>query len=502
MVSRKLHSHYSSSILIEDISDHFPSLVLLHNQKCKKKESRIIHTREINDTKISKINTELTNIDWTEKLSDLNADSAFCCFHKKLVETIETEIPEKTKTINYKRTIRDPWLTTSLLKCLKRQHHLYQQTLRKKDTELIEKYRNYRKTLKKIIRYCKSQYYLDRCMEFKNNSKKLWAMINKVISKSNHKSDSIDKIKVGSTYKTDPKSITTSFCNHFANVGKNYANKISRSNKKIENYLRNIEINKHSLFLTPVTEEDLLRLINALPNKLSSGFDNINNVLLKQLSSSLLKPMTICVNKSLSDGQFPNSMKLADVYPLFKSKDRSDTTNYRPISLLLTLSKLLEKVVYEKVYQFLTDTNQIYSSQYGFRSGHSCENAIGELLSAVLKGYQSNKYTLGLFLDLSKAFDTLQHSILLEKLHYYGIRGTALNWFQSYLTERKMRVKCCVTNTGQIEYSDYEPVTFGTPQGSCLGPLIYLIFTNDLATNLSFCNSIMFADEHHFVQNP
>ena len=148
--------------------------------------------------------------------------------------------------------------------------------------------------------------------------------------------------------------------------------------------------------------------------------------------------MTICVNKSLSEGLFPNTMKLADVYPLFNSKDKSDTNNYRPISLLLTLSKLLEKVVYEKVYQFLTDTNQIYSSQYGFRSGHSYENAIGELLSAVLKGYQSNKYTVSLFLDLSKAFDTLQHSILLEKLQYYGIRGTALDWFRSYLSERKM----------------------------------------------------------------
>ena len=271
--------------------------------------------------------------------------------------------------------------------------------------------------------------------------------------------------------------------------------KIGKSNKKMENYLRNIEINKHSLFLTPIVENELHSLINALPNKLTSGFDNINNMLLKQLSSSVLKPMTICVNKSLSEGLFQQSMKLADVYPLFKSKEKSDTNNYRPISLLLTLSKLLEIVVHEKVYQFLSDTNKIYSSQCGFRSGHNCENAIGELLGAILKGYQSNKYTVGLFLDLSKAFDTLQHSLLLEKLHYYRIRGIALDWFHSYLNDRKMRVKCCVTNSGQTEYSEYQTITYGTPQGLCLGPLIYLIFTNDLANNLSFCNSIMFADD-------
>ena len=390
---------------------------------------------------------------------------------------------------------REPWLTRNLLRCMRKQQILYQKTLKCKQTEVCEKYKQYRKTLKKLIRYCKSQYYLSKCVEFKTNSKKLWSMINRVISKSNHKIDSINKIKVGNIYKSDAKSITSTFCNHFANVGKNYADKIGKSNKKIEDYLRNIEINKHSLFLTPVTENELCTLINTLPNKLSSGFDNINNVLLKQLKLSLLKPMTICVNKSLSEGLFPESMKLADVYPLFKSKDKSDTNNYRPISLLLTLSKLLEKIVYGKVYHFLCETNQIYSSQYGFRSGHNCENAIGELVSAVLKGYQSNKFTIGLFLDLSKAFDTLQQSILLEKLNYYGVRGIALDWFRSYLDNRKMRVKCCVTKTGQIEYSEYQTITYGTPQGSCLGPLIYLIFTNDLANNLSFCNSIMFADD-------
>ena len=148
----------------------------------------------------------------------------------------------------------------------------------------------------------------------------------------------------------------------------------------------------------------------------------------------------------------------------------------------------------------MIETKQIYNSQYGFRSGHNCEHAVSELISAVLKGLQQKEYTLGVFLDLSKAFDTLDHQILLKKLSRYGIRGTALNWFASYLSNREIRVKCSVASTGKIEYSDYEPVHYGTPQGSCLGPLIYLIFTNDLALHVEHCNTIMFADDTTLYQ--
>ena len=193
-------------------------------------------------------------------------------------------------------------------------------------------------------------------------------------------------------------------------------------------------------------------------------------------------------------------MNMADVYPLFKSKDRTEPNNYRPISLLLTLSKLLEKFMYTRVYNFLTETDQIYYSQYGFRNGHNCEHAVSKLTSAVLKGFQQNKFTLGVFLDLSKAFDTLACQILLDKLCKYGIRGMALNWFGSYLSDQMIRVKCSVTTTGKVEYSDYEIITHGIPQGSCLGPLIYLIFTNDMAIHLEHCNSIMFADDTTLYQ--
>ena len=143
----------------------------------------------------------------------------------------------------------------------------------------------------------------------------------------------------------------------------------------------------------------------------------------------------------------------------------------------------------------MESTGQIYNSQYGFRSQHSCESAVAELTSEIVKGLQNGMYTVALFLDLLKAFDTLEHKVLLDKMYRYGIRGNSLNWFKSYLENRKIRVKCQVASSGKLEYSDYQIVNYGTPQGSCLGPLIFLIFTNNLHQHLNHCASILFADD-------
>ena len=142
------------------------------------------------------------------------------------------------------------------------------------------------------------------------------------------------------------------------------------------------------------------------------------------------------------------------------------------------------------MYNFLVETDQLYQRQYGFRSGHSCQNAISELVGTILKNQEENKLTIGVFIDLSKAFDTLSHDILLRKLHKYGIRGTALDWFKSYLSDRSMRVKI-QSNNGKIEYSSYHPLSYGTPQGSCLGPLLFLIFINDLHYSVSHGTSLV-----------
>ena len=282
---------------------------------------------------------------------------------------------------------------------------------------------------------------------------------------------------------------------YFSTVGENYANKIPTANKTIESYLGKIPININSIYLSPTDKNEIMKLIGKLENKHSSGYDKISNIILKRIQTSIATPLEIIFNKSLEFGIFPQKMKIADIFPLFKNKERNLCTNYRPISLLITVSKLLEKIVYNRVYSLLITTNQFFTSQYGFRTNHSCENAISELIGHIVKGKENNKSTACVFLDLSKAFDTIKHDVLLAKRERYGIRGVALNWFKSYLSNRKIRVKCTIESTGRTEYSKEYPISYGTPQGSCLGPLIFLLFNNDLHRAISYSNVILFADD-------
>ena len=238
---------------------------------------------------------------------------------------------------------------------------------------------------------------------------------------------------------------------------------------------------------------EIVKIIDKLPNKSSSSHDNINNILLKNIKNQIAAPLERVFNMSLEQGIFPDQIKSAEVIPLYKGKERDLCMNYRPISLLLTISKILEKIMYKRTYDFLDGNRQFYNSQYGFRSKHSCENVICELVGHVVKGHEKKEHTAAIFLDLSKAFDTLDHKLLLQKLELYGIRGTPLNWFTSYLNNRHMHVKYQGDNK-QV-FPDWQTVTHGAPQGSCLGPLLFLLFCNDLHLNLTYLSCIQFTDD-------
>ena len=495
LISSRLYGKQRSCVLLHDISDHFPSLVIIEDAWATKKSPKKVKTRTIDECNLTALKSDLSSIKWSEQLTMDNINSVYDGFMNELSNLIDEHLPVKEIILSSKQRISEPWLTKNLLKCGKTQLKLYERSLKSKNPNDIERYKQYRTVFQRIKRRCKLDYFNNQCTKFKNDTKRLWHTINNINNGNNDKSCTIDYIKKDNIIISDGSKITKEFGHYFATIGKKVSMKGGNSKKHINDYLYKIPINPKSVFLTPCTNTEINNLISQLPNKNSCGHDEITNVLLKKLGPYILEPLSLIFNMSLETGKYPDSMKLADVIPLFKGGNQHLLNNYRPISLLPTISKLLEKIMYSRIYEFLDGNNVFFTSQYGFRKKHSCEHAITELIGEICKGLENGKHTISLFIDLSKAFDTISHNILFNKLERYGIRGKALDWFKCYLTNRKMRAKCNVSSSSDTLLSPQHQLDIGTPQGSVLGPLLFLIFCNDLYLNLELCYGILFADD-------
>ena len=237
--------------------------------------------------------------------------------------------------------------------------------------------------------------------------------------------------------------------------------------------------NLNSLVLQETSRVEVEKVIKDLPNKTSHSHDKISNILLKDLGTSLSYPLSRIFNQLILQGVFPDCMKLAEVIPLYKGKEHDLIINHQTISLLMTILKLLENFFYKRMYLFLELNGTLFDHQCGFRSKRSCEQAILDLTGNVLQAHDANLKSTALFLDLSKAFDTLNHEVLLSKLDQHGIRGITNKWFSSYLSQRSLVAKIPISEC-KMTYSEPFHVTYGTAQGSCLGPLLFILFCNDI----------------------
>ena len=487
----------TSGIILDELSDHFPYFICLDNFTTKKTKpprrvkQKMNCLKAMEDMREDMIASNITNTLSSDLLTDPNEN--YNILHNHMKQLKDKHMPDKYVKFHKHRHKKNKWITTGIIRSIKFRDNLYIKVKQCNSNTL--QYANLKNNLKvfngilkRTIREAKVQYYSQLFNKYAGDIKMTWKTISEIICKSSKKRIELEKIIVGSKTVINKADICNKFNEFFCEVGPKLAANIKTDNKRgYETYLKERVMSSFTFNL--VEEGDVTKYITALRTKNSSGHDGISVKLLKFLSSAMVKPLTLIINQSLVTGIFPEKLKIAKVSPFFKKDDITIMDNYRPVSLLTATSKVFEKVAYIQLYEYFDRNNLFYPSQYGFRKIHSTELAGLELTDRILKDIDEKNVSLAIFMDLSKAFDTLNHHILLNKLNHYGITGTALKWFSSYLTERKQYVEINGTTSCSL------PLTTGVPQGSILGPLLFLIYMNDIPSAANNFEFILYADD-------
>lgn len=336
----------------------------------------------------------------------------------------------------------------------------------------------------------KRNYYSNIIMNADNKNKKLWQIVR---TKTGH-GDKMGRrisLQIDGTVVSDDKAVAESFGAHFTGVVRN---KIDQLYGHIDsgNNCTTVSLVNSSMFLWPVSEREISNIIMKLKNA-SPGLDGVPVKVLKHCHSEISQYIADILNKAIAQGVFPDGLKTSLVVPVFKRGDRSNVDNYRQITLVSAFSKIFERAVYDRVVGFLESRGLLTTCQHGFRKGRSTETATAAFVQHIADEVDRNKLVVGVFFDLSQAFDTINLSHLAEKLYYVGIRGPVNRFLVSFASERRMMVRVGGSMSRQYE------VDVGAPQGSVLGPLLFLLYVNDLPDYIDNAKVFMYADDTSVV---
>lgn len=447
------------------------------------------NSRTSRKTNYHEVTKDLSNADWTQVLKEKNVNDAVIAFNKIILDSLHKH--SHIKTISRSKFNIKPWITPGLMKCMRHRDNLHLQVRSApKDKLLNRTYTRYKNFCNNLLHKLKSEYENAQLVQNHNNPKNLWKAIKDICNIPRTLTDAQELLSIAS----DPKSSLDNCNKHFVTAGSALAesilNKLESTHERLISQFPVVYRGVNSLFLAPTDACELNYFIQNLKPDSASGLDGITPLLLKFARAALLEPLTHICNLSLVTGVFPDCWKIAVITPVHKSGSTSNPDNYRPISLLSILSKILEKVVNKRLVDFLEKYELLSSRQFGFRRGKSTEDAVQLLTETVSSHLDGGKRCIGAFLDLAKAFDTISKPILLQKLECIGIRGNALSWFASYLSNRKQCVR-----VGQYVSSELS-VEYGVPQGSILGPTLFTVYMdNILRINLASADIICYADD-------
>lgn len=489
--SNRQTNSFESGLIYSSISDHLPVFYLgVEIQNANVKID--VKKRNMSKTNIDLFKQKLLQNDWLPILNDFNPENAFSKFSTEIEKNFEKCFPFKDFKQDKRKTPLNEWMNRDLLELRKNKEKLFKCKIKNRTLESKNKFIESSRIYKAAVRDAKRNYYSNKFNEYSKDMKKTWETINTLIKKGK-KTHSLPSLFQDSNRDyTTSSDIAEGFNSFFTNVGPRLANEIPHCEKHFQDYMG--EPTDQLFVFQNITEDLIYQTLSKLQPKKSSSHDNISTKLLIEIMPCIIFPIIHLFNLSLKTGYIPNDYKRAKVIPIFKAGETNRFDNYRPISLLNAFSKLLEKIVACQMMKYLNKFKLLYEHQYGFRSGRNTSQPLIQLINKIYQGLnkQTSEYTLGVFIDLKKAFDTCNINILLRKLNHYGFQGISNKWFSSYLNGRTQYVEINGTKSGLMD------ITHGVPQGSVLGPILFLLYINDLPKATSLFSSL-FADDTIFV---
>ena len=464
------------------ISDHKP---ILSSLVVPKRELVRMNFRDFSNKNVDRLKLDLNNIfDDYFVIAGNTVDFEMNRLLEFLTDILNRYFPMKSKTVSDKH-LRLPWINNSTRGFIRFKHRLFKML---KNREIsYQFFKNYSAILKDLIAHLKKSYYDRKFGEYANDSKKTWQLINNFHGRKTLSSIGGVRDRNGLLV-DDKKSIARIFNEYFhGNISK-LRDSIPDS---FHDHIGLVCDSKVSMLLNCTTPFEVDKIISSLKNKTSI---EMPVKFIKLIRSKLIFILCDMFNMCMSRGVYPKALKISRVCPIFKSGDKSEPSNYRPISILPIFNKIFEKILYTRIFNFLESQNVLYKHQYGFRRGRDTQRAAMELIFAVLDSKSKDKKSACLFIDFSSAFDSLDRDILLNKLDRLGIRGPANELLSSYLSDRKQFVRI------DSKSSDCLESNYGVPQGSVLGPLLFLVYVNDIYRVLHVL-SILYADDTTFLVN-